>query len=106
MVILVFRSNRLDTTDILIFMRRPIFWMSHGLTNPALALPPFTAAAEVRHPVGVMRLTDFDGDFFLMLLKLNRLLLIYLMTIFCTENYFTHIVINYRSYSGNTAQLV
>ena len=30
-----------------IIVRRSIIGMSHGLTNSALALPPFTAEAEV-----------------------------------------------------------
>ena len=42
------RPNRSEATDD--FVRRPFFRMSHGLTNTALALSPFTADVEVRHP--------------------------------------------------------
>ena len=41
------RGDRSATTDV--FARRPIFGMSHGLANTALALSPFTADAEVQH---------------------------------------------------------
>jgi hypothetical protein len=41
---LVSRPNRLDATDV--FVRRQISGMSHGLTNTALALLPFTTEAE------------------------------------------------------------
>jgi hypothetical protein len=66
----VCRPNRSDITDI--FVRRPIFRMSNGLTNTALALPPFTASAEGQYrrkrcPCKKKHLSfkriDFDGDF-------------------------------------------
>ena len=43
-VILVCKLNRWEATNV--FMRRPIFRMSHGLTNIDVALPPSTADAE------------------------------------------------------------
>lgn len=60
-----------------IIVRRSIIGMSHGLTNSALALLPFTAEAEVWHQrlwrieihtiqksdISSVKLTDFNGDF-------------------------------------------
>jgi hypothetical protein len=45
--LLIGRPNLSDATDV--FVTRSIFRMSHGLTNIALALPPFPADAEGRY---------------------------------------------------------
>ena len=59
---------------------QPIFGMSHGLTNTALALPLFTADAEVRHwrvqwiethPMQKTAISkNFDGDLFVIWTRL------------------------------------